>query len=59
MKIQLTKNHIESGLACPEAQTKIEYCDNQVQGFRVDVTAKSPGVGTYYSDRYNNYCYSV
>ena len=59
MIIQLAKSHIESGLGCPEGQSKVEYCNTLVKGFRVVVTAISAGVGTYYGDLYNNYCYSA
>jgi len=51
MKILLTEKFIETDLVSPKGQSKIEFCDTLVKGFRVDVSAISPGVGTYYFSR--------
>ena len=51
MKLLLTDKFIKTGLVCPKGQPKIEFCDTLIKGFRIDVTAISPGVGTYYYSR--------
>jgi integrase len=56
MRIELTQDFISKGLRCPEDRQKIEYTDSGlggVPGLFVEVTARSPGQGTYYL-RYKN-----
>jgi integrase len=50
-KVNLTQKFIDKNLICPEGKRKIEFCDTQVDSFRVDVTYTSPGKGTYYYSR--------
>src|SRR4051794_16519189 len=47
-KLLLTPDLIRDELACPAGKSKIELCDTEVPGFRVEVTARSPGRGIYY-----------
>ncbi len=50
-KVNLTQKFIDNDLICPPGKRKIEFVDQQVSGFRVDVTDTSPGQGTYYYSR--------
>jgi hypothetical protein len=44
----ITEEFIRTGLQCPPGKSKIEFCDVEQPGFRVEVLAHSPGKGTYY-----------
>ena len=46
--LSLTPEFIRSGLQCPPGKLKEEFCDKDLPGFRVEVSARSPGKGTYY-----------
>lgn len=44
--VSINQRFIETGLQCPSGR-KIEYTDRSLPGFFVEVTASSPGVGSY------------
>ena len=46
--IRLTNDFIATGLRCPSVKKRIEYCDKDVRGLYILVSATSPGRGTYY-----------
>ena len=46
--IKLTQQIINNNLQCPEAKSRIEYCDSELPGLYVEVRATSPGQGTFY-----------
>lgn len=46
--VQLTTNFINTGLTCPDGQTRIEYCDADRTGLYVEVRSTNQGKGTYY-----------
>ena len=46
--VKLTEQYIRNNLQCPEAKSRIEYCDSELPGLYVEVRATSPGQGTYY-----------
>ena len=48
MKTKLSSKFLERQLLCPDGRKQIEYCDTEIRGLYVLVTAKSPGIGTYY-----------
>jgi integrase len=56
MRIEMNQEFINNGLCCPDGKRKIEYTDSGaggVPGLFVEVTAKSPGRGSWYL-RYKN-----
>ena len=58
--IHLTQQLVSEGLACPEGKSKIEYCDRDLPGLYVLVSAASPGRGTYllrYKDATGKTCH--
>ena len=46
--VKLTQQFIASGLIVPAGKTRIEYIDDQLKNFFVEVRATSPGEGSYY-----------
>jgi len=44
----ITEAFIRTGLRCPPGKSKIEFCDVEIPGFRVEVSAHGPGKGTYF-----------
>lgn len=46
--VKLSESFIRNNLQCPEAKSRIEYCDSELPGLYVEVRATSPGQGTYY-----------
>jgi len=46
--VKLTETFIKNQLICPEGQNRIEYCDSDVKGLYVLVSAANPGEGGYY-----------
>lgn len=46
--LSLSTNFINTGLVCPSDKGRIEYCDKDLPGLYVLVSASSPGRGTYY-----------
>jgi len=46
--LQLTTTFIANGLICPEGKPRIEYCDRDLPGLYVLVSATSPGQGTFF-----------
>lgn len=46
--IKLTQQFINNNLQCPEAKSRIEYCDSELPGLYVEGRATSQGQGTYY-----------
>jgi integrase len=56
MRVELTQDFITKGLRCPDGRPKIEFTDSGpsgVPGLFIEVTAKSPGKGSWYL-RYKN-----
>ena len=51
--VKLTDSFIANQLKCPKGQDKIEYVDEDVSNFFIEVRFKKPGRGTYYL-RYKN-----
>jgi len=45
--VNLNANWIKHHLQCPTGRSSIEYCSKDLPGFFVEVTAVSPGVGSY------------
>jgi len=45
--VNLNANFIKHHLQCPPGKTSIEYTSKDLPGFFVEVTAASPGVGSY------------
>jgi hypothetical protein len=45
--VNLNANFIKHHLQCPPGKTSIEYTSRDLPGFFVEVTAVSPGVGSY------------
>jgi integrase len=46
--VKLTQKFIDNELQCPPGKARIEYCDSDVRGLYVLVSATSPGRGNYY-----------
>lgn len=60
-RIKLTPTFIAAHLACEPDQKKTEYCDTEVSGLYVLVTAASPGRGSYllrYKDQSKKTCHA-
>jgi len=51
--INLTQTFIAKHLTCPSDKARIEYCDQSVSGFYVEVRRTAAGKGSYYL-RYKN-----
>ncbi|NVK01171.1 MAG: DUF4102 domain-containing protein, partial [Oceanospirillaceae bacterium] len=51
--INLTQTFITKHLTCPLEKARIEYCDQSVAGFYVEVRRTAPAKGSYYL-RYKN-----
>ncbi len=47
-KVNLNKAFLKDCLICPEGKTRTEFVCNRTAGFFLEVSGKSPGVGTYY-----------
>jgi integrase len=45
--VNLNANFIKHHLQCPPGKTSIEYCAKDLPGYLVEVSAVSPGVGSY------------
>jgi integrase len=45
--VNLNANFIKHHLQCPPGKSSIEYCAKDLPGFLVEVSAVSPGVGSY------------
>ena len=50
--LKLTQDFINNNLHCPEGQGRIEFCDKEIPGLIIIVTATSSG-GTFFL-RYKN-----
>ena len=46
--VKLSESFIRNNLQCPEAKSRIEYCDSELPGLYVEVRATSQGQGTFY-----------
>lgn len=45
--VDLNSTFIKNKLVCPQGKDRIEYTSKKIPGFFVEVSAKSPGIGTY------------
>lgn len=46
--VKLDQNFITNNLICPAGKIQVEYCDKDMPGLYILVSAKNPGHGTYY-----------
>jgi len=46
--LKLTPQIVSSELRCPAGKTRVEFCDSEVPGLYVLVSAATPGQGTYF-----------
>lgn len=46
--LKLTQQHVANNLICPPGKSQIEYCDSDMPGMYILVSAKNQGHGTYY-----------
>ncbi len=46
--VKLTESFIKNNLQCPDNKHRIEYTDQELPGWYLEVRATSPGQGTYY-----------
>ncbi len=48
MKVRLTEDFIKHNLQCPAGMSRVEFIDDQVENFFLEVRATSQGQGTYW-----------
>lgn len=46
--VKLDQSFITNNLICPAGKNQVEYCDKDMHGLYILVSAKSPGQGTHY-----------
>lgn len=46
--VKLSESFIKNNLQCPDSKHRIEYTDQELSGWYLEVRATSPGQGTYY-----------